>query len=115
MDSSPAPPPTIPPARRRLWPWLLLAAVAALAIWYYPTLKAQAEAGSAYAARIGCSCRYVQGRPLDSCTRDFELGMEIVSVADDPETKTVTGSVPLLASRSASHRGASGCVFNPDD
>lgn len=116
MDSSPAPTPTIPPAprRRRLWPWLLLAAVLALAIWYYPTVKAQAEAGSAYAARIGCSCRYVQGRALDSCKRDFEPGMEIVSVGDDVATKTVTGSVPLLASRSARYAGASGCVFVAD-
>jgi hypothetical protein len=114
MDSSPPTPDTIPPARRRrlwLWLWALMLAVLALAIWYYPTLKAQAEVGSAYAARIGCSCRYVQGRPLDSCTRDFEPGMEIVSVADDVETKTVTGSVPLLASRSARYEGASGCVF----
>lgn len=120
MDSSPAAPPTIPgqtispvaaPRRRRLWPWLLLAAVLALGIWYYPTLKAQAEVGSAYAARIGCSCRYVQGREMDSCTRDFEPGMEIVSVGDDPSSKTVTGSVPLLASRSARFAGASGCVF----
>lgn len=118
MDSSAAPPPTIPgptiprpPRRRALWPWLLLAAVVALAIWYYPTLKAQAEAGSAYAARIGCSCRYVQGRDMESCTRDFEPGMEIISVGDDPETKTVTGSVPMMASRSARFEGASGCVF----
>ena len=114
MDSSPAPAPTIPPVatrRRRLWPWLLLAAMVALAIWYYPTMKAQADAGSAYAARIGCSCRYVQGREMDSCIRDFEPGMEIISVGDDVETKTVTGSVPLLASRSARFQGASGCVF----
>lgn len=112
MDSSASPKQTIPPApRRRLWPWVLLAAVAVLAIWYFPTLKAQAEAGSAYAARIGCSCRYVQGRPLDSCTRDFEPGMEMISVGDDPATKTVTGSAPLLASRSARYEGASGCVF----
>ena len=84
------------------------------AILYYPSLKAQAEAGSAYAARIGCSCRYVQGRAIDSCVRDFEPGMEIVSVSDDTSTKTVTGSVPLLASRSASYQGASGCVLAAD-
>ena len=83
----------------------------AAAVWQYPALKAQAEAGSAYAARIGCSCRYVQGRPLDSCTTDFEPGMEIVSISDDPATRTVTGSVPLLASRSARFAGASGCLL----
>ena len=117
MDSSPAPTATIPRARRRiLWPWLLLAAALALAVWYYPTLKAQAEAGSAYAARIGCSCRYVQGRDMDSCIRDFEPGMEIISVGDDVATKTVTsaaeadgmtsGSVPLMADYSPKPIGA---------
>lgn len=96
---------------RRVWAWLLLLALGAAGVYHYPSFKAQAEAGSAYAARIGCSCRYVQGRDLDSCKRDFEPGMEIVSVADDSATKTVTGSVPLLASRSARFEGASGCVF----
>lgn len=123
MDSSASPDKTIPPAAapgkaRARWRWWLLLAMAIVlagGIYLYPGLKAQAEAGSAYAARIGCSCRYVQGRAMDSCVRDFEPGMEIVSVADDPATKTVTGAVPLLASRSASYRGASGCVFNPED
>jgi hypothetical protein len=103
---------------RRRWPlWLglLLVIAVGFGIYLYPSFKAQAEAGSAYAARIGCSCRYVQGREMDSCVRDFEPGMEIVSVADDTESKTVTGAVPLLASRSASYRGASGCVLNPED
>ena len=77
-------------------------------------MKAQAEVGASYAARIGCSCRYVQGRDLDSCKSDFEPGMEIVSVADDVETRTVTGSVPLLASRSARLEGDSGCVLQDD-
>jgi hypothetical protein len=112
------PPASSAPTARRRWPiWLglLVLPVLGFGIYSYPSLKAQAEAGSAYAARIGCSCRYVQGREMDSCVRDFEPGMEIVSVADDTESKTVTGAVPLLASRSASYRGASGCVLNPED
>src|SRR3546814_1616141 len=58
-------------------------------IWKFPSLKAQAELGSAYAARVGCSCRYVQGRTLESCQSDFEPGMEMVSISQDPETKTI--------------------------
>src|SRR3546814_11951789 len=50
-----------------------------LLIWKFPDFKAQAEVGSAYAARIGCSCRYVQGRSLESCQTDFEPGMDMVS------------------------------------
>ena len=120
-----APPPDVPPhlrGRRRRdgksggWlPWVIGFGVllAIFLVWKFPSLKAQAELGSAYAARVGCSCRYVQGRSLDSCQTDFEPGMEIVSLSDDPATKTVTGSVPLLASRSARYAGASGCLISP--
>jgi hypothetical protein len=98
-------------------PWLVVLAVllTGFAIWKFPSFKAQAELGSAYAARVGCSCRYVQGRSLESCQSDFEPGMEMVSLSEDPATKTVTGSVPLLASRSARYAGASGCLLRPED
>lgn len=97
------------------WPLVLLVLFAGFLIWKFPSFKAQAELGSAYAARIGCSCRYVQGRDLDSCQSDFEPGMGMVSISEDPATRTITGSVPLLASRSARYAGASGCLLNPDD
>lgn len=121
--SSPAPPSPTPPPRKKpgRWggclPWAIAAAVllAVFAIWKFPSFKAQAELGSAYAARVGCSCRYVQGRSLESCQSDFEPGMEMVSLSEDPATKTVTGSVPLLASRSARYAGASGCLMRPEN
>ena len=98
-------------------PWAIGLAVlfAIFAIWKFPSFKAQAELGSAYAARVGCSCRYVQGRSLESCQSDFEPGMEMVSLSEDPATKTVTGSVPLLASRSARYAGATGCLLRPEN
>jgi predicted lipid-binding transport protein (Tim44 family) len=121
----PAPPPSPAPAPTRKapsrWggclPWVLIVGVllAGLAIWKFPAFKAQAELGAAYAARVGCSCRYVQGRSLESCQSDFEPGMEMVSLSEDPETKTVIGSVPLLASRSARYAGASGCLLRPEN
>ncbi|WP_176473543.1 hypothetical protein [Sphingopyxis sp. GW247-27LB] len=121
----PAPPPESPaaqaPRRPSRWsgclPWALVVLVllAILLIWKFPSFKAQAELGSAYAARVGCSCRYVEGRSLESCQTDFEPGMEMVSVSEDPETRTITGSVPLLASRSARYAGASGCLLSPAD
>lgn len=120
-----APPPEVPPhlrGRKRqggksggCLPWVVGFGVllALFLVWKFPSFKAQAELGSAYAARVGCSCRYVQGRSLDSCQTDFEPGMDMVSLSEDPATKTVTGSVPLLASRSARYAGASGCLINP--
>lgn len=94
---------------------ILLLVLGGIAVWKYPDFKAQAEVGAAYAARVGCSCRYVQERSLESCQSDFEPGMEMVSISDDAASRTVTGSVPLLASRSARFAGATGCLLNPAD
>ena len=87
--------------------------VAALLLWKLPAWNLQADVGAAYGARVGCACRYVEGRALDSCTRDFEPGMEMVSLSEDAESKTVTASVPLLASRSAHYVDGS-CVFSDE-
>lgn len=121
---SPAPPPAEPvsppkkPSRGGgCLPWAIIfaALLAIFAIWKFPSFKAQAELGSAYAARVGCSCRYVEARSLDSCQSDFVPGMEMISLSEDPATKTVTGSVPLLASRSARYAGATGCLLRPEN
>lgn len=121
LPETPIATPPLPRKKPSRWggclPWLLVLAVllTGFAIWKFPSFKAQAELGSAYAARVGCSCRYVQGRSLESCQSDFEPGMEMVSLNEDPATKTVTGSVPLLASRSARYAGASGCLLRPEN
>lgn len=121
MAAPPPAKPVLPPKKPSRWggclPWAIALGMlfAIFAIWKFPSFKAQAELGSAYAARVGCSCRYVQGRSLDSCQSDFEPGMEMVSLSEDPATKTVTGSVPLLASRSAHYAGASGCLLRPEN
>jgi hypothetical protein len=107
-------------APTRRWPgWkivLIVTLVALLAtiIWQYPTWKALAETGTAYGARMGCSCRYIQGRGMNSCRTDAEPGMEIVTLSDVPGERAVTASVPLLASRTARLQGATGCVLDPE-
>lgn len=84
------------------------------AAWQFPTWLRMAEVGSAYGARMGCSCRYVQGRDIASCATDAEPGMEIVSLTDLPDEKAVRASVPLLASREARYEGTTGCVLIPE-
>jgi hypothetical protein len=105
----------------RFWGWqrrvffcTLLAAFAAL-IWFWGPLTARAEAGASYASRIGCSCRFVAGRPLDQCSDDFLPGMGLVSLSEDDEEKTVTASVFPIASETARYRGEEGCVFETGD
>lgn len=91
----------------------VIAVLALLVLWLaysFADIKAQAKLGASYASHIACSCRYIEGRPLDSCTKDFEPGMGMVSLADDPENKRITASVPLLASAVAERRGEFGCL-----
>ncbi|MBB4641021.1 hypothetical protein [Rhizorhapis suberifaciens] len=84
----------------------------AFLVWSWPGLKARAEAGAAYGARIGCSCRYVQGRPIESCEEDMEPGMEMVMLDDQPDRHSVTANVPLIARRTARLRPGYGCVLD---
>ena len=102
--------------RRRIWPQVALALVvlAGAAAWFYrEPIAGYTATGAAYGARTACSCRYVAGRPIGDCEKDFEPGMELVFLSDDPETKTVTARVPLLASASAHYRDGFGCVLEP--
>lgn len=114
MTSAANPTTSIP--RRPIARWKILLAVAlivlgGLGLWAYPGLKRQAEVGVAYGARMGCSCRFVQGRDIASCATDAEPGMEMISIADVDGERAVQASVPLLASRIARFDGATGCVL----
>lgn len=71
--------------------------------------RVQLELGVGYAARVGCGCRYIGGRPLEDCHKDFEPGMEPIRLSEDSSTRTVTASVPLIASRSARFDPVLGC------
>lgn len=112
------------PARRtsrspsRIGLWLLLAAVigiAATLIHYREPITGYAEAGTAYGARVACSCRFVAGRSLEDCEKDKVAGMELVTLSDDPEAKSVTARFPLVASTTATYREGYGCVLEKWD
>ncbi len=76
---------------------------------YAMSKKPLLDVGVGYAARVACGCRYIGNRPIGDCYKDFEPGMEPISLTDDPATKTVTASVPLLVSRSATYDPVLGC------
>ena len=102
-----------PRHKLRWWIVVLFVAIIGYGIWQYPNGKGTAEAGTAYGARMGCSCRYVQDRDIKSCETDFEPGMAMVSLSDNAEEKRVTASVPFLATHSAHYAGETGCVLDP--
>jgi hypothetical protein len=90
----------------------LIALLSLMLLWLifnFADIKAQARLGASYASHVACSCRYIEGRPLDACYKDFEPGMGMVSLADDPEHKRITASVPLLAKAVAERREEFGC------
>jgi hypothetical protein len=90
----------------------LIALLSLILLWLifnFADIKAQAQLGASYASHVACSCRYIEGRPLDACYKDFEPGMELVSLTDDPDNKRISASVPLLAHAVAERRGDFGC------
>jgi hypothetical protein len=102
--------------RGAAWKWGGLVAVMALGLfvaWRWPQWQARAHAGSAYAARITCSCRYIEGRTAQSCARDVAGDAALISIADDTDTQRVTGSVFLLGRASARFRPGFGCLMEP--
>jgi hypothetical protein len=100
------------PLRKKVG-YTVAAAAALIALWVilnFSDIKAQAQLGASYGAHIVCSCRYIEGRSLGSCEKDFEPGMELVALKDDPQNKRVAASVPLMAEAVAERRGDFGCI-----
>ncbi len=86
---------------------LLVAGVA----YVVATTGGSARTATAYMAHVGCSCRYIAGRDLDSCETDRLAGMELVGLSEDDEAKSVTARFPMLASDTATYREGYGCVL----
>ena len=102
--------------RRRLWPRAVLAGVvlAGAAAWFYRApIAGYTATGAAFGARTACSCRYVAGRGIDDCEKDFEPGMELVFLSEDGAARSVTAYVPLIASDTARYSDGPGCVLEP--
>lgn len=105
-------PATRSPWRRRALV-LGLGLIAALLALFWKPLNGYADAGAAYGARVACSCRFVGGRDLADCRKDFEPGMELVTLSEDPKAKSVTASFPLLARHTATYHEGPGCQLEP--
>jgi hypothetical protein len=97
--------------RRRTWALVALLALAALLAAFWRPLTGYARAGSAYGAHVACSCRYAGGRSLADCAKDFEPGMELVSLSEDRKAKSVTARFPLLGGTTATYREGWGCLL----
>lgn len=105
-------------SQRRARLWVIAAALVAalvVAAWLSPfgqRLRGDAAAGTAYGARVACSCRFVAGRTMEDCAKDKLAGMELIRLSADEEAKSVTASLPLVASATARLREGYGCVLD---
>jgi hypothetical protein len=86
----------------------------ALLAYNYNSIKGQLNVGTAYAARVACSCHYVGGRNIEDCRKDFEPGMELIGLSVDDERKRVSASALLIESATAEFREGWGCVMLTD-
>ncbi len=93
--------------RKILVAMLLLAALGIALSWH--RMQAQAVLATSYGARIGCSCHYLAGRSLQDCSKDYEPGMALVMLSENPQTHGVTARIPLIASQTATFRDGPGC------
>ena len=90
---------------------LFLLILIALLAYNYTFIKGQLNVGTAYGARVACSCHYIGGRDIGDCEKDFEPGMELIGLSVDEGRKRVSASVPLIASATAEFREGWGCVL----
>ena len=107
-------PSTAPLTKRRVILYgaaLFLLILVTVLAYNYAFIKGQMNVGTAYGARVACSCHYLGGRDIEDCEKDFEPGMEVIGLTLDDERKRVTASVPLLASATAEFREGWGCVM----
>lgn len=78
-------------------------------------IQGQLDVGTAYGARVACSCHYIGGRDIQDCEKDFEPGMEVIGLSVDEEKKQVTASVPMMDSATAEFREGWGCIILTDE
>lgn len=92
---------------------LVLAALVLAGGVYAWRQKPLLELGVGYGARVACGCRYMGKRSLADCHKDFEPGMELIQLSEDPARKSVRASVPLIASRTVRYDPVLGCQPEP--
>ncbi len=92
------------------------AVVALLAAGWFSSfgqrLRGDALAGTAYGARVACSCRFVAGRDMEDCAKDKLAGMALIRLSADEEARSVTAQIPLVSSATARLRPGYGCVLD---
>ena len=91
---------------------IIVIGVAALLGWQFflKDTLAQARVAVPYGAKMVCSCRFVAGRDMASCMRDFTEDVSAVSFSEDGRTITA-GVLGGVVSATARHETGLGCAL----
>jgi hypothetical protein len=90
--------------------WQLIASVLVLLVgigmWSARDTFATARIGTTYVAKQTCSCLFVAGRPLDSCSTDFDPeALRSLDVVTGSSAVTVSALGGLISSRAKFENG----------
>ncbi len=88
---------------------ILILALAGAGFLYARAQRPTIALGVGYGARVACGCRFIEGRALSDCYKDFEPGMESISLSENVKDKSVTASVLFIASRTVRFDPVLGC------
>lgn len=93
---------------------IALVMLALLLAFSWRGLRQEAMVSTSYGAQVACACRFVSRQELGTCKSRVALAglgrtASLLSLSEDAETRTVTASVPLLASQTASFAPDRGC------
>lgn len=93
---------------RRKWHWLALGPVllVGIGVWSARDTFATARIGTTYVAKQTCSCLFVAGRPLDSCSTDFDPeALQSLDVVVGGSAVTASALGGLISSRAVFENG----------
>lgn len=100
----------------KLWRRGLLALALMGVVWLgasWSHLHQLSRVAASVGAKVGCSCHYIEGRPLGECPSDFEPGMGPVWLSDDAATHTITARYAIIATERATWHEGQGCLLEP--
>lgn len=93
---------------KRKWPWIagVLVLLVGIGAWGARDTFATARIGTTYVAKQTCSCLFVAGRPLDSCSTDFDAeSLQSLDVVTGNSAVTVSALGGLISSRAEFQNG----------
>ncbi|WP_129649266.1 hypothetical protein [Peristeroidobacter agariperforans] len=88
---------------KRIWPLIagVLVLLVGIGVWSARDTYATARMGTTYVAKQTCSCLFVAGRPLDSCSTDFDPeALQSLDVVAGNGAVTASALGGLISSRS---------------